>query len=142
MGDTAQVGAEIAEFLDIPHVTNVSSVLKVSDSSITVEMDLPYSVETVEIQFPCLITVEKDIFQPRLPSYLKKKETVVKIIKSFSLRDLDDTDPGRYGLNGSPTQVERIFPPESHNDHVLWTGDARMLSEQLYEKLRVEKMLK
>ena len=140
-GDTAQVGAEIAEFLNIPHVTNVSSVLEVSDSSITVEMDLPYSVETVEIQFPCLITVEKDIFQPRLPSYLKKKETAVKAIKSFSLQDLDDTDPGRYGLNGSPTQVERIFPPESHNDHVLWTGDALKLSEQLYEKLRAEKML-
>ncbi len=68
-GDTAQVGPEIAEFLNIPHVTNVTKIIEVKDKSIVVEVDMPNTLETCEIQYPCLITVEKDIFQPRLPSF-------------------------------------------------------------------------
>ena len=67
-GDTAQVGAELAEFLNIPHVTNVQKIIDVQESSIVVEMDLPTMTMIAQIDFPCLITVEKDIYQPRLPS--------------------------------------------------------------------------
>ena len=68
-GDTGQVGPEMAEFLGIPHVVNVLRILEVRAESIIVEQDMPYTVETAEIKFPCLITVEKGIYQPRLPSY-------------------------------------------------------------------------
>ena len=71
-GDTAQVGAEISEWLGIPSVSNVRSIVMAEQDSITVEMDMPRDVETVKVKFPCLLAVDKDIFQPRLPSYLKK----------------------------------------------------------------------
>jgi electron transfer flavoprotein beta subunit len=139
-GDTAQVGAEIAEFLGLPHVTNVSAIREVSKTSIIVVMDLPSSLEEVEVQFPCLITVEKGIFPPRLPSYLKKKACRDRVIRRVSLEDLEDSDPNRYGLVGSPTQVARIFPPAVNNSHELWEGPAPELADRLLVRLQREKL--
>ncbi|MDV3428197.1 MAG: electron transfer flavoprotein subunit beta/FixA family protein, partial [Bacillota bacterium] len=71
-GDTAQVGPEMAEYLGMPHIANVLSIEEVKDKSIVVKMDMPNTVEIADVKFPCLLTVEKDIYQPRLPSYKKK----------------------------------------------------------------------
>lgn len=135
-GDTAQVGPEMAEWLKIPHVANVRSIIEVADSSITVEMDMPESIETVKIAYPCLITVDKGIFVPRLPSYKKKLATKDRKIKILSLNDFDDKNEKNYGLNGSPTQVERIFPPEVNNDREMWEGSSSELSERMKNKLK------
>ena len=130
-GDTAQVGPEIAEFLDIPHVANVRKIIKIGDKDITLEMDLPHSVEVVKVKYPCLITVEKDINQPRLPSFKLKIATADKNITTYSLDDFEDKNENNYGLAGSPTQVWKIFPPESNNTHELWEGNAEDLSTRL-----------
>lgn len=134
-GDTAQVGPEIAEFLGIPHVANARKIIEVKEKSIVVEMDMPNTIEIVDIQYPCLITVEKDIFQPRLPSFKKKIATKDKEVKFLSLEDFEDKDENKYGLNGSPTQVKRIFPPESNTDKEIWKGTAEKLADNLYGKL-------
>lgn len=134
-GDTAQVGPEIAEFLDVPHVTNVTKIIEVKEKSIIVETDLPTSVEVCEISYPCLITVEKDIFQPRLPSFKLKTATQDREIPMVTLKDMEDKDEKHYGLNGSPTQVKRIFPPEVNNDKDIITGDVDKLSDALLEKI-------
>ena len=68
-GDTAQVGAELAEWLKIPHVVNVKAIGEVTAKDITLTVDLPDYEITEKIPFPCLMTVEKGIFEPRLPSY-------------------------------------------------------------------------
>ena len=135
-GDTAQVGPEIAEFLKIPHISYVKKIIDIYDDFITVEMDMSETMETAEISFPCLITVDKDIFQPRLPSYRKKLATSNKEIKVYSLDDFEDKYEKRYGLSGSPTQVERIFPPNVNRDKEIWTGDAAELSKKLSDKLK------
>jgi electron transfer flavoprotein beta subunit len=135
-GDTAQVGAEMAEWLDIPHVANVKNIIKVEDHSVTVEMDMPESIETVRISYPCLITVDKGIFEPRLPSYKEKISTKDRKIKILSLNDFDDKNEKNYGLNGSPTRVERIFPPDVNNDREMWTGSSNELSERIENKLK------
>lgn len=140
-GDTAQVGAELAEFLNIPHVTCVSRLQEITDSSVTVELDLPLHITCAKIQLPCLMTVEKGIFEPRLPSYKRKLATQDRPITVLTLDDMPDKDPSHYGLNGSPTQVKRIFPPESHNDHQMWDGDNEVLSEKLFDYLKNRKFL-
>lgn len=134
-GDTAQVGPEMAEYLGMPHVANVIKIVEVKDKSIVVEMDMPDTIEIVEINFPCLITVEKDIFQPRLPSYRKKLDTKDKEIGMISLKDFEDQSEKRYGLNGSPTQVERIFPPEVNTDREMWNGSPSELTVKIADKL-------
>lgn len=135
-GDTAQVGSEMAEWLNIPHVANVKNIVEVENSSIIVEMDMPESIETVKVAYPCLITVDKGIFEPRLPSYKKKLSTKNKEIKILSLNDFNDKNEKNYGLNGSPTQVERIFPPEVNNDREMWTGSSSELIERIENKLK------
>ena len=67
-GDTAQVGPEISEWLNIPSVADVVKINKIEEDGITVSMDLPGEVEIAKVMFPCLLAVNKDIFQPRLPS--------------------------------------------------------------------------
>ena len=135
-GDTAQVGPEMAEYLEIPHIANVLKIVELKDKSVVVEMDMPNTLEIAEIQFPCLLTVEKDIFQPRLPSYRKKVSTKDREIKIITLKDFEDQDEKRYGLTGSPTQVERIFPPSVNNDRETWTGTGSQLSFKMSEKLK------
>ena len=135
-GDTAQVGPEMAEYLGIPHIANVLRIIEIKEKSIIVEMDMANTIEVAEVQFPCLLTVEKDIFQPRLPSYSKKLTTKNKEIKMITLNDLEDKNEKKYGLNGSATQVERIFPPSINNDRETWTGNSAELSFKIAAKLK------
>lgn len=138
-GDTAQVGPEMAEYLGIPHIANVSKILEVGKKNITIEADMGDTIEIQEIPFPCLITVEKGIYTPRLPSYKRKLETQKRDIKVISLKDFEDQDETKYGLKGSPTQVERIFNPEENNDREMLTGED--CAEKLYEKLNQLKFI-
>ncbi|MGE5627461.1 MAG: electron transfer flavoprotein subunit beta/FixA family protein [Solirubrobacterales bacterium] len=135
-GDTAQVGPEMAEYLGIPHIANVIKIEGINTGSMVVEMDMPNTIEVAEIKFPCLLTVEKDIYQPRLPSYKKKLATKDREIKILSFKDLQDQNEKRYGLSGSPTQVERIFPPAVNNDKVIWNGNGDELGNKLFNKLK------
>jgi electron transfer flavoprotein beta subunit len=135
-GDTAQVGPEMAEYLGIPHVANVRKIIELKENCIIVEMDMPDTIEIAEVKFPCLITVEKDIFQPRLPSYRRKLQTKDKEIGMISLKDFEDQNEKRYGLNGSPTQVERIFPPAVNTDREMWNGNSEELTEKIAGKLK------
>lgn len=121
-GDTAQVGPAIAESMGIPHAAWVSRLEPVGNG-VDVEQQLQHVVETVHMPFPCLVTVEQDIFMPRLPSLKREKEVRNKPVHILTLDDFLDRDPEHYGLSGSPTQVERIFPPENDIEKETWTGD-------------------
>lgn len=140
-GDTAQVGPAIAEHLDIPHVAWVSKINEVDNERIVVEQDLGESVEIIQLPYPCLITVEKDIVQPRLPSYKKKLETRDKPVKMLTFKDFSDHDESKYGLAGSPTRVEKVFPPESNSQRVLWEDNPNELVNKCYETLKQLKFI-
>ncbi|WP_026891331.1 electron transfer flavoprotein subunit beta/FixA family protein [Lacrimispora aerotolerans] len=135
-GDTAQVGPEVAEWLGIPSLSNVSRIVEQKESSLVVEMDMTEDIEVAEIQYPCLLAVDKDIFIPRLPSYIRKQETKDREIKVITLADMEDKEEKNYGLNGSPTQVQKIFPPQVNNHREVWNGDGKELAEQLLHKLK------
>ncbi len=140
-GDTAQVGSELAEFLGIPHATGLLRLHEVTEKDLTADLDLPLQIETVRIPFPCLVTVEKGIFEPRLPSYRRKLATADRPIRKLTLDDLSDHEPKHYGLNGSPTQVQRIFPPENHRSQEHWNGEPETLAERLVNRLDEQKFL-
>lgn len=140
-GDTAQVGPEVSEMLGIPCVCNVKDVVEVSDKDIVVDMEMADDIERIKVQYPCLITVQKDIYQPRLPSYLKKKATENRKIKILTLQDMKDKDETHYGLSASPTQVQRIFPPTSDKVQEHWLGDSEEISDRLYKKLIEKKFI-
>lgn len=140
-GDTAQVGAELSEALGLPCLTNVLKIESVTEKSLTVESDLGFVIQKAEINLPCLLTVDKDIFEPRLPSYKRKLATKDKPIRTLTFKDMPDQDLAHYGLNGSPTRVMRVFPPihESHNE--VWDGTAEESAEKLADLLITKKLI-
>ncbi len=140
-GDTGQVGPALAEYLGIPHVIWVKSIEKVNDKNIIVEQDMAESTAVVELSYPCLITVEKDIMQPRLPSFRKKLNTKNRPIKIMTFEDFADRNEKNYGLTGSPTQVERIFPPDSNIKQVKLEGSSQELTEKIYDILKQMKVV-
>ncbi len=137
-GDTAQVGPAIAEFMGIPHAAWVSH-LEPKGDGVDVEQQLQDVIETAHMPFPCLVTVEQDIFMPRLPSLKREKEVRDKPVHILTMDDFLDKDPEHYGLSGSPTQVERIFPPENDVQKETWTGDG--CGERLYNALKAWKYI-
>jgi len=140
-GDTSQVGPALAEYLEIPHVTWVSTIEEIDEEKIVVEQDMADSTEVAEIHYPCLITVEKGIYQPRLPSYRRKMQTADRSIHILCFTDFPDQEEKNYGISGSATHVERIFPPESNNSHVLWEGEANKLSENILNMIKKLKFI-
>ncbi|GHU65157.1 electron transfer flavoprotein subunit beta [Clostridia bacterium] len=120
-GDTAQVGPALAEHLGIPHAAWASSVTA-AETGVTVEQQLQDVVETIWMPFPCLVTVEQDIYTPRLPSLKRRREVIDRPVRVLTLNDFSDKDAEHFGLAGSPTQVEKIFPPEHDAAKELYIG--------------------
>lgn len=140
-GDTAQVGPAIAEHLGIPHVTWVSSINESDDKGIVAEQNMADSFETVRLPFPCLVTVDKGINTPRLPSYLNMIKSQDWQIKTMCLKDLIDQDESHYGLSGSPTQVERIFTPSKDVDQIFWDQQETDCAAKLFDMLTEQKYI-
>ena len=134
-GDTAQVGPAIGEVLDIPHVSWVRKLIDADDKSIIVQQEMMDSVADVRLNYPCLLTVEKGIFEPGLPSYIKMKDAKKKEIHCLNLDKCECRDTKRYGLSGSPTQVEKIFEPTYDLESVRLEGTSEENAKALFEKL-------
>ncbi len=140
-GDTAQVGAEVAEFLNIPNVANVLSVKDIADGEITLKASMDEKTAEMTIKMPCLISVDGDINSPRLPSYKVMKSVSDEKITFFSLADFNDKNEKNYGLSGSATQVERIFPPEKNTEKRSIDGTPSQQAEGLYNLIRERKLV-
>ena len=140
-GDTAQVGAEVAEYLNIPNVSNILSVDDVKDGKVFVTASLDEKVVQMSVKLPCLISVDGDINTPRLPSYKVKKQLDDSAVKFFTFDDFDDQNPDNYGLTGSATQVERIFPPEKLAEKREISGSVDNQVQELFSLLQENKMI-
>jgi len=140
-GDTAQVGPEIAENLNIPHIAYVDEIVEIKEEGVIVSVSMDKTTEVWEIDFPCLITVEKGIFTPRLPSYKRGKDFKDYKIKQLTFKDMIDQDESRYGLKGSPTQVERMFPPEKNTDKEIWESSSDDLANKMANKMKDIKLI-
>lgn len=111
-GDTSQVGPEIAELLQIPHATYVTEILEITNEYIVVTCNMDNRLETIQLSLPCLLSVEKDSFLPRMSSFRDKIEAQKKEIKTITLNDLKDKCSHNYGYRGSPTKVKDIYVPK------------------------------
>jgi len=107
-GDTAQVGPGIASFLDLPVSTFTSEIVRVEKDSIQVKRLVEGGYELLDMKLPAVLTVVKEISNPRLPTLkgkLKAKEMQIPIWGPQIIDAQDDC----LGLNGSPTRVVKIF---------------------------------
>lgn len=138
-GDTAQVGPGVAEELGLPQITYVRKVT-VSDGTVTAERVLEDSYEVVEAQLPVVMTVVKEINEPRhasLRGVLKAKKAEILM---WHPEDID-ADPEKIGKGGSPTEVIRTFSPEPRGDGQQISGTPEEIAETLFGNLRAQNIL-
>lgn len=136
-GDTAQVGPGIAAHLDIPQVTFVRKITDVKESEFTFERMNEDGFDIVKSSLPVMITVVKDINEPRLPSLkgkMRAKKAEIKKITNEEL-GLESTD---LGLDGSPTVVDKIFSPPVREGGKVFDGDINEACDELAKILTSE----
>jgi len=134
-GDTAQVGPELAELLNIPHISYVRKIEEITESSIRVQRLMEEGYDVVESTIPVLMTVVKELNEPRLPSLKGKMAAKKAVIKKWGPSDIL-ADEDSIGLKGSPTQVKNIFAPEARPDRKMLEGKPEEQVGALFEELR------
>lgn len=136
-GDTAQVGPGISTHLDIPQVTYVKKIEEVKDNVMRVERMMEEGFEIIELPLPGLITVVKEINEPRLPSLKGIMRSKSAKITAFTQKELN-LDPQSIGLCGSPTQVVKIFTPAQRTGGQMLTGEVPDVASQLVDLIKDE----
>jgi len=136
-GDTAQVGPGISMHLDIPQVTYVKKIEEVTVDQARVERMTEEGYEIIETPLPVLFTVVKEINEPRIPSLKGKMKAKSAQIKALTAKDLD-ADERLLGLNGSPTQVVKIFTPPPREGGEMLTGSTEEIVDKLVEVIKDE----
>jgi len=134
-GDTGQIGPELAEFLGMAHVTQVTKILAVTDKSVTVKRKAEGESQLLQVRLPALLTVVREGCVPRLPSIrgIRAGERArVPVLDANGL----GVDTGRTGLAGSPTQVVRTFMPQRESEAVSLGGSAQEQSTALISLLQ------
>lgn len=134
-GDTAQVGPEVAEFLNIPHIAYIRKVEDVSDKSIKVQRLMDEGYDVVESPIPVLLTVVKELNTPRLPSLKGKMAAKKAVITKMNINDIGAREDD-VGLKGSPTQVKNIFAPHAKVDRKMLQGSIEEQVDALVRELR------
>jgi len=136
-GDTAQVGPGISTHLDIPQVTYVKKIEEVKEKSMRVERMMEEGFEVIETPLPALLTVVKEINEPRLPSLkgmMKAKQAQITV---WTQKELN-LDPQKIGLCGSPTQVVKIFTPRQRAGGQIIKGEVSQIATQLVDLIKDE----
>lgn len=111
-GDTAQVGPEMAEHLDLPQVTYAVEA-EVDGDMVKVKKEVEDGFEIIGAKMPCVVTVTKPNFDPRYPTIKSKMAANRKEIATIAFADIESIiDSTRIGLKGSPTKVKKTFTPE------------------------------
>ncbi len=135
-GDTAQVGPMLAAILDLPYVSWARKLTFGDHSAaLTVERLLDHGYDAVEVNLPALITVVKEINEPRPPSFKAKLKAKQAAIPVWGLADLE-LPPEAVGLAGSFTQVVKVFSPPARGAGETWTGEPAELAGRLWRRLQ------
>ena len=120
-GDTAQVGPQVAEKLDLPQVTYVEAFeLAENMKDITVKRQMEDGYELIGLQTPCMLTTIKELNEPR---YMNIAGIYgAKDIKVWNAKDIE-VDLTTVGLEASPTNVYRSFTPAPKAPGHMVKGD-------------------
>ncbi len=134
-GDTAQVGPSVAAFLDLPQITYVRKIEEIDAGRLVAERVLESGYERIESPLPCVLTVIKEINEPRLPSLKGKMAARKAEVVTWSGSDIA-ADPAMVGANGSPTRIIKLSPPQPRRGGEIIEGEPDEIARKLADKLR------
>jgi electron transfer flavoprotein beta subunit len=139
-GDTAQVGPETADMLGIPFVAYIRKIEGIDDKKMVAERLMDEGHDVVETSLPALITVVKEINQPRVPSLKGKMRAKNLKVTTWNAKDIN-ADENKCGLKGSPTKVVRIFPPAPRGNREMLTGNMDDQITMVVRKLKEQSLI-
>ena len=135
-GDTAQVGPQIAENLDIAQVTYAFEAWAQDNGTLKVKKEEEDGFEMLELPLPCMVTVTKPDYEPRYPTIKSKMAANKAQIPVLSAQDFE-LDLGQVGLKNSPTRVKKTFtPPRKSGGMVIKEETNEDSAKKLFEMLR------
>ena len=134
-GDTGQVGPGIAIHLNYAQVAYVAQIMELDAKKMVVKRLLEEGYETVEVKLPMVLTVVKEINEPRTPSLRGKMNAKKAEIPRWSAADIEAPED-KVGLLGSPTQVVKVMTPPCRSGGDCYQGEAPELAEKLYDVLK------
>ncbi len=133
-GDTAQVGPSLAEKLGIPHTTYVRKIEEIRPGYLRCERMTEDGYEVIEMTLPAVISVVKEINEPRLPSIKGMMRAKKAEVTVWTADDIG-ADKDRCGLKGSPTQVVQTFVPVHDVKSEMIEGEPDAQAKNLADKL-------
>jgi electron transfer flavoprotein beta subunit len=139
-GDTGQVPPELAEELEIPQVAYVLNVELKNNKLIAERKFRAIEIVVIETNLPALISVLNDVNEPRYPSMAGIMKAHNKEIVQLDSAALN-ADPSKIGLNGSSTEVWKIFVPKRKGDRVILRGTIQEVVQKLCQNLKDDKVL-
>ncbi len=110
-GDTGQVGPAIAAFLDLPVASYISKFEDFSEGQMRLHRLVEDGYEILQVGLPCVLTVVKEVSNPRLPTLRGKQKARKADLPVWNAADIE-ADPTLVGLKGSPTRVVKIHRPK------------------------------
>ncbi|MCI6887799.1 MAG: electron transfer flavoprotein subunit beta/FixA family protein [Lachnospiraceae bacterium] len=142
-GDTAQVGPQIAEKLNIPQVTYAADIKK-EGNTLVVKRLLEDGYMNVEVQTPCLVTCVKELNAPRyltVKGILECYDKPITVLDYNALKDEPLIDPTTIGLKGSPTNIFRSFTPPQKGAGQMLTGTSEEAVNKLVSQLAAKHVI-
>lgn len=140
-GETGQVGPSVAAQLGIVALTYVSAIKELSPSKIVVERAIEGGHEILEAELPVLLSVVKEINEPRVPNLagkIRAKNTEIPILTANDI----SVDKDKIGLKGSPTRVVKIFYPKlSRSGKIIYAKDPEKAVDELLSFLREKEIV-
>lgn len=133
-GDTAQVGPSLAAKLGLPHTTYVRKIEEIREGYIRCQRLTEDGYEVIEMPLPAVITVVKEINDPRLPSFKGMMRAKKAEVSVWTADDIA-ADQRLLGLKGSPTQVVSTFIPEHNVNSEMIDGKPEEQAKKLVDKL-------
>ena len=140
-GDTAQVGPEIAEHLDLPQITYALDIIE-EDGEIQVKRECEAGYDMIATKLPAVVTVVKLPYEPRYPTIKSKMAAKKKEIPVLSEEDIPSIDLACCRLKGSPTKVKKTYTPVREKNGVKLAGmPAEEAAEQVVKLIYDAKIL-
>lgn len=134
-GDTAQVGPGVATHLDIPQCCFVKHIEEIESGKMVVQRLVEDGYDRLSMSLPAVLTVVKEINEPRLPSLRGKRTAKQKEMITWNADDLKVSEK-EVGLNGSPTQVVKIFSPKHEKKVEKYTVEPDQAVDIIIQKLK------
>lgn len=138
-GDTAQVGPGIAIWMNIPQVTFVKKIEDVKEDGdkkvFRVQRMVEEGYEILDIPVPCMMSVVKEINEPRMPSLKGMMRSKKAQITNWTAEDIQ-AEEKNIGLDGSPTQVMKIFSPPARQGGQILHGEPEELAGKIKDLLK------